>query len=400
MFNNCRPKGYLSKRSNLCKLDYFAQLTATPILLRYPRSHFALLLSSQTVGVTAHSNMVAAAYHQAIHLISCSCLAVNEGSRNFLVTSSSGNFKLKPLFRKERCSLRQPVNCVGHSSNSSLSVVKPMLSLLSSTNDSKRTVPESYLILIRHGESMWNEKNLFTGCVDVPLTNKGVEEAIEAGKRIRHLPIDVVYISALIRSQMTAMLALTEHHCKKVPIIVHNETEQAKLWSQIYSEGTEMQSVPVIRAWQLNERMYGELQGFNKLETAERCGKEQVYKWRRSYDARPPNGESLEMCLRRAVTYFKEQIEPQLSSGKNVMVVAHANSLRSILMYLDKLTAEEVIHLELSTGVPMLYIYKENRFIRRGSPLGSMEAGVYAYTESLALYKQNLLDEVLDEVSL
>ncbi|XP_009622224.1 2,3-bisphosphoglycerate-dependent phosphoglycerate mutase 1 isoform X2 [Nicotiana tabacum] len=247
---------------------------------------------------------------------------------------------------------------------------------------------------------MWNEKNLFTGCVDVPLTNKGVEEAIEAGKRIRHLPIDVVYISALIRSQMTAMLALTEHHCKKVPIIIHNETEQAKLWSQIYSEGTEMQSVPVIKAWQLNERMYGELQGYNKQETAERCGKEQVYKWRRSYDAQPPNGESLEMCLRRAVTYFKEQVEPQLSGGKNVMVVAHANSLRSILMYLDKLTAEEVIHLELSTGVPMLYIYKGNQFIRKGSPLGSMEAGVYAYTESLALYKQNLLDEVLDEVSL
>ncbi|KAK6791956.1 hypothetical protein RDI58_011037 [Solanum bulbocastanum] len=351
--------------------------------------------------------MVAAAYHQAI------CFIANEGARDFLVTSSSGSLKMKPVFRKERCSLRQYVNCVKYSSESSLCAIKPIFSSLSSTNDSRRTVlcdlvlfkalfpaAESYLILIRHGESMWNEKNLFTGCVDVPLTSKGVDEAIEAGKRIRHLPIDVVYISALIRSQMTAMLALTENHCKKVPIIVHDETEQAKVWSQIYSEGTEMQSVPVIKAWQLNERMYGELQGFNKLETAERCGKEQVYKWRRSYDARPPNGESLEMCLRRAVTFFKEQIEPQLSSGKNVMVVAHANSLRSILMYLDKLTAEEVIHLELSTGVPMLYIYRENQFIRRGSPLGSTEDGVYAYTENLALYKQNLLDEVLDEVSL
>ncbi|XP_047256984.1 2,3-bisphosphoglycerate-dependent phosphoglycerate mutase 1 isoform X1 [Capsicum annuum] len=345
-------------------------------------------------------NMAASAYPKAMHFTSCSCVATNVGSRNFLVSSSSGSLKMKPVFRKERCSLRQSLNCVGYSSNSSFCAIKPIFSSLSNTNDSQRTVSESYLILIRHGESMWNEKNLFTGCVDVPLTSKGIEEAIEAGKRIRQLPIDVVYISALIRSQMTAMLALTEHHCKKVPIIVHNETEQAKVWSQIYSEGTEMQSVPVIKAWQLNERMYGELQGFNKPETAERCGKEQVYKWRRSYDARPPNGESLEMCLRRAVTYFKEQIEPQLSSGKHVMVVAHANSLRSILMYLDKLTAEEVIHLELSTGVPMLYIYKENHFIRRGSPLGSMEAGVYAYTENLALYKQNLLDEVLDEVSL
>ncbi|TMW95699.1 hypothetical protein EJD97_008471, partial [Solanum chilense] len=330
--------------------------------------------------------MVAAVYHQAIFF------TANEGARNFLVTSSSGSLKMKPVLRKERCSLRQYVNCVKYSSKSSLCAIKPIFSSLSSTNDSRSSrrialfpATESYLILIRHGESMWNEKNLFTGCVDVPLTSKGVEEAIEAGKRIRHLPIDVVYISALIRSQMTAMLALTEHHCKKVPIIVHDETEQAKVWSQIYSEGTEMQSVPVIKAWQLNERMYGELQGFNKLETAERCGQEQVYKWRRSYDARPPNGESLEMCLRRAVTYFKEQIEPQLSSGKNVMVVAHANSLRSILMYLDKLTAEEVIHLELSTGVPMLYIYRENQFIRRGSPLASMENGVYAYTESLVV---------------
>ncbi|XP_070030734.1 2,3-bisphosphoglycerate-dependent phosphoglycerate mutase 1-like isoform X1 [Nicotiana sylvestris] len=340
-------------------------------------------------------NMVASGgYHQAIHFISCNTCASNEGFRNFLVTSSYGGLKMKPVLRKGSCNLGHSVKCIGHSPNSSLCAIKPIFSSLSSTKDSRRSAPESYLILIRHGESMWNEKNLFTGCVDVPLTNKGVEEAIEAGKRIRHLPIDVVYISALIRSQMTAMLALTEHHCKKVPIIIHNETEQAKLWSQIYSEGTEMQSVPVIKAWQLNERMYGELQGYNKQETAERCGKEQVYKWRRSYDAQPPNGESLEMCLRRAVTYFKEQVEPQLSGGKNVMVVAHANSLRSILMYLDKLTAEEVIHLELSTGVPMLYIYKGNQFIRRGSPLGSMEAGVYAYTESLALYKQNLLDEV------
>nr|GLL46064.1 uncharacterized protein LOC109178435 isoform X2 [Ipomoea trifida] len=113
---------------------------------------------------------------------------------------------------------------------------------------------------------------------------------------------------------------------------------------------------------------YGELQGYNKPETAERYGKEQVHKWRRSYDVRPPNGESLEMCLGRAVTYFKEHIEPQLMAGKHVMVVAHANSLRSIIMYLDELTSEEVINLEQSTGVPMLYIYKDGKFIRRGSP--------------------------------
>ncbi|CAA2972902.1 uncharacterized protein LOC111367517 isoform X3 [Olea europaea var. sylvestris] len=237
---------------------------------------------------------------------------------------------------------------------------------------------------------MWNEKNLFTGCVDVPLTSKGVEEAIEAGKRISNLPLDIIYMSALIRSQMTAMLALTEHRCLKVPIIIHKETEQARIWSQIYSDGTKKESIPVVKAWQLNERMYGELQGFNKQETAERYGKEQVHKWRRSYNVQPPNGESLEMCLGRAVSFFKDNIEPQLLRGRHVMVVAHANSLRSIIMYLDKLTPQEVINLELSTGVPMLYIYKDQNFIRRGSPVGSSEAGVYAYTESLALYRQKL----------
>lgn len=260
------------------------------------------------------------------------------------------------------------------------------------TIDSSNKPKEAALILIRHGESLWNEKNLFTGCVDVPLTNKGVEEAIEAGKRISNIPIDVIHTSALIRAQMTAMLAMTQHRRKKVPIIMHNESEQAKSWSQIFSEETIKQCIPVVTAWQLNERMYGELQGLNKQETADRYGKEQVHEWRRSYDIPPPNGESLEMCAQRAVAYFKEHIEPQLVSGKNVMIAAHGNSLRSIIMYLDKLTSQEVISLELSTGIPMLYISKDGKFIRRGSPAGPAEAGVYAYTKRLAKYRQKLDD--------
>ncbi|KAL4298290.1 hypothetical protein GQ457_12G016280 [Hibiscus cannabinus] len=261
-------------------------------------------------------------------------------------------------------------------------------------NESHKKSNEAALILIRHGESLWNEKNLFTGCVDVPLTNKGVEEAIEAGKRISNIPVDMIYTSSLIRAQMTAMLAMTQHRRKKVPIIIHNESEEAKAWSQIYSEETTKQSVPVIAAWQLNERMYGELQGLNKQETADRFGNEKVHEWRRSYDIPPPNGESLEMCAHRAVAYFKENIEPQLLSGKNVTIAAHGNSLRSIIMYLDKLTSQEVISLELSTGIPMLYIFKEGRFIRRGSPVAPTEAGVYAYTRRLAQYRQKL-DEML-----
>ncbi|EAY74474.1 hypothetical protein OsI_02365 [Oryza sativa Indica Group] len=271
------------------------------------------------------------------------------------------------------------------------SVVEPVqLHSNGNSDHTPKKSSESSLILIRHGESLWNEKNLFTGCVDVPLTPKGVEEAIEAGKRICSIPIDVIFTSSLIRAQMTAMLAMMQHRRKKVPIIVHNESEQAHLWSQVYSEETRKQSIPVITAWQLNERMYGELQGLNKQETADRFGNEQVHKWRRSYDIPPPNGESLEMCAERAVAYFKEHVVPQLTAGKHVMIAAHGNSLRSIIMQLDKLTSQEVISLELSTGIPMLYIFKEGKFIRRGSPVGPSEASVCAYTRKLAQYRQKL----------
>lgn len=286
---------------------------------------------------------------------------------------------------------RHPKSNLIHASISHASLVDP--APLSISNDSS-TETESTLILIRHGESLWNEKNLFTGCCDVPLTTRGVEEAIEAGKRISHIPVDIIFTSKLIRAQMTAMLAMTQHHQKKVPIIIHNESEQATTWTQVYSEKTRKQSIPVITAWQLNERMYGELQGLNKEETAERYGKEKVHEWRRSFDIPPPKGESLEMCSRRAVAYFEDSIEPQLKSGKHVMVAAHGNSLRSIIMYLEKLTSQEVISLELSTGIPLLYIYKGGNFISRGSPVGPTEAGVYAYSQSLAVYR-----EQLDEMS-
>ncbi|KAK9742573.1 hypothetical protein RND81_03G183100 [Saponaria officinalis] len=287
---------------------------------------------------------------------------------------------------------RRNQSCVIQATTSQVSNVDIISLTSNSTTEKPKKANEAALILIRHGESMWNEKNLFTGCVDVPLTKKGIEEAIKAGERISNIPVDVIYTSALIRAQMTAMLAMTQHRRKKIPIITHNENEQAKLWSEIHSEETKKQSIPVITAWQLNERMYGELQGLNKQETADRYGNDKVHEWRRSYDIPPPNGESLEMCAERAVAYFKEHIEPQLHSGKHVMIAAHGNSLRSIIMYLDKLTSQEVISLELSTGIPLLYILKEGKFMRRGSPVGPTEAGVYAYTRRLAAYRQKLDD--------
>lgn len=342
----------------------------------------------------------AAAFHQSIGTPHSVGHVNNSGLHQELAKSSvrfvSKGFEIDIGLSKRGCYSSSQRNLSVIRASASQASVIDIVSSPSHTksNDSRKKSNEAALILIRHGESLWNEKNLFTGCVDVPLSKKGVEEAIEAGKRISNIPVDMIYTSALIRAQMTAMLAMTQHRRKKVPVIMHNESERARAWSQIFSEDTMKQTIPVVADWRLNERMYGELQGLNKQETADRYGKEQVHEWRRSYDIPPPNGESLEMCAQRAVAYFKDQIEPQLLAGKNVMIAAHGNSLRSIIMYLDKLTSQEVISLELSTGIPMLYISKEGKFIRRGSPAGPAEAGVYAYTKNLALYRQKL-DEMV-----
>eukprot|EP00250_Pteridium_aquilinum_P017845 c23803_g1_i1 orf=315-1349(-) len=319
--------------------------------------------------------------------LSCRAFAnqVNFGSNlSFGKQAFDCGVSLTPTSQKKRWTARSIV--------ASASPASPLLE--NHTTPAKST-SEAALILIRHGESLWNQKNLFTGCVDVPLSQTGVEEAIEAGRRISNIPIDLIYTSALIRAQMTAMLAMTQHRKKKVPVIVHNEDERAVAWSKIFSAGTEEEVIPVTTAWQLNERMYGELQGLNKKETADKYGAQMVHEWRRSYDIPPPNGESLAMCAERAVAYFIEQIEPQLASGKNILIAAHGNSLRSIIMYLDKLTSQEVIDLELSTGIPMLYIAKGEKFLRRGSPTCPQTVGVYAFTSKLAKYRQQLDSMVL-----
>ena len=198
------------------------------------------------------------------------------------------------------------------------------------------------LVLIRHGESLWNQKNLFAGCVDVPLSENGVEEALEAGRRICNIPVDVIFTSGLIRSQMTAMLAMTQHKRNKVPVIMHDDSEEEASRSRVWSEETAAEIIPVYAAHELNERMYGVLQGLNKKETTKRFGKELVSLWRRSYDVPPPGGESLAVCAERAVSYFKREIEPRLKRCETVLIAAHGNSLRAIIMYLDRLTPQEV----------------------------------------------------------
>jgi 2,3-bisphosphoglycerate-dependent phosphoglycerate mutase len=184
------------------------------------------------------------------------------------------------------------------------------------------------LVLLRHGESQWNLENRFTGWTDVPLTDKGREEARLAGERLRGIHFDKAYTSVLQRANETLEVALRVLGQSDLP----TEYDQA-----------------------LNERHYGDLQGLNKAETAKKYGDEQVHIWRRSYDVAPPGGESLKDTAARTLPYFEAKILPEVKSGKNVIVAAHGNSLRSIVMHLDGLTREQVLQLNLATGVPVVY---------------------------------------------
>lgn len=220
------------------------------------------------------------------------------------------------------------------------------------------------LILLRHGASVWNELNLFTGWVDIPLSTKGIQESLAAGQAISQIPIDVIFVSSLIRAQQTAMVAMSVHQRGKVPYLIHPHQGKLEEWAEIYSQETKEKCIPVIVGWQLNERMYGQLQGMNKQEMRNKFGDEQVHLWRRSFDIAPPGGESLKMTSERSIPYFKEEILPYLKKEKNVFISAHGNSLRSIVMYLDQLPPEEVVNLEIPTGVPIIYSYQEEKWIK------------------------------------
>ena len=196
----------------------------------------------------------------------------------------------------------------------------------------------SSLILIRHGQSLWNAANRFTGWTDIDLSPKGEEEAAEAGMKLAGNLIDRVHTSDLIRAQRTAEI-----------ILKLNEASG---------------DVPLRYDARLNERHYGSLQGLNKAETADKHGAEQVRIWRRSFDVAPPGGESLEMTSARTIPYFVEEIVPDLEQGLNVLVSAHGNSLRSIVMHIEAITPAEIVSLEIPTGVPLFYTYAEGSFTR------------------------------------
>jgi len=222
------------------------------------------------------------------------------------------------------------------------------------------------LVLIRHGQSLWNLHNLFTGWVDVPLSAQGVQEAIAAGKRLAEEKFDIIYTSTLIRAITTAMIVMSENKEDKVPVIQKVDAEKPAEWFKIYSPATEANTIPVFSAWELNERMYGELQGMNKEETAKKFGDAQVKIWRRSYDVPPPNGEALKNTAERTIPWFQKNIEPKLKDGKNILVAAHGNSLRAIIMYLEKLSEAQVLELELKTGEPIAFSANGDAIKRAG----------------------------------
>ncbi len=184
------------------------------------------------------------------------------------------------------------------------------------------------LVIVRHGQSIWNKENRFTGWVDVDLTEQGVQEAERAAELLKGYQFDEAFTSELIRANRTLDIIL---------------------------ERIGQKDIPVTKDERLNERMYGELQGKNKDEMREEYGEEQVHIWRRSYDVAPPGGESLKDTADRVLPYFEKSIVPKLKKGENIIIAAHGNSLRALIMKLENLDPKEITQVEIPTGVPKVY---------------------------------------------
>lgn len=197
----------------------------------------------------------------------------------------------------------------------------------------------SKLVLVRHGQSEWNAKNLFTGWKDPKLTDLGIQEAIRAGELLetRNLNFDLMFTSDLFRAQETGRLILEQINQKDIEIIQDQS---------------------------LNERNYGDLSGLNKDEAREKWGEEQVHIWRRSFDVPPPGGESLKNTAERVLPYFEREIMPKVKKSLNILVAAHGNSLRALVMHLENISSEEIVKLEIATGDPLIYEYSNGDFVR------------------------------------
>ena len=194
----------------------------------------------------------------------------------------------------------------------------------------------NFLVLVRHGQSEWNEKNLFTGWKNPTLTEQGVEEARKAGSKIKsiNLDFDLHFTSELLRAQITGE-------------IIQREIDQ---------------QIQTIKNIALNERDYGDLSGLNKDEARKKWGEKQVHLWRRSYDTPPPGGESLKDTSERVIPYFNKTIKPELKMKKNILITAHGNSLRALVKNIEDIAATDIVKLEIATGEPIIYSFSNNKF--------------------------------------
>ena len=199
-----------------------------------------------------------------------------------------------------------------------------------------------YLIIIRHGQSAWNLENRFTGVADIELTDIGIKEAERAGMLLKGFPVNIAFTSVLKRAIHTLQIILEE---------------------------TSQTAIPIVYNAALDERDYGDLQGLNKAETAKKFGDAQVLIWRRSFDVAPPGGESLKNTYDRVIPYYQKEVAPQLAIGKNILIVAHGNSLRALMRYLENISPEAIADVNLPTGVPRVYRFSPDLIIEKVSYL-------------------------------
>ncbi len=213
------------------------------------------------------------------------------------------------------------------------------------------------LILVRHGQSIWNLQNRFTGWIDVSLSRQGIMEAEQAGEILAAERFDVAFTSALLRAQDTLYEILKKNAYCHQYVRVH---EQSQEWYEHFTATKgDYSELKIYMSEKLNERYYGDLQGLNKDRARQEYGAEQVHQWRRSYDTPPPNGESLAMTAQRVLPYYQNKIVPHLLADETVLVAAHGNSLRALVMHIESLSPEAIVQREIPTGVPLLYEFTE-----------------------------------------
>lgn len=217
------------------------------------------------------------------------------------------------------------------------------------------------LIIIRHGQSIWNLENRFTGWADIPLSKKGINEAKKAGKKLINYKFDLAYTSELIRAQMTLFEILNINNNENKYFKIHSDDK--KRYDKYLLKNKEEKYMKIFFAQELNERDYGALEGLNKEETAKKYGKEQVHIWRRSYDVAPPKGESLKDTYKRTIPYFKKNIKKELEKGKTILISAHGNSLRAIIKYIEKISDRDINSVELGTATPIVYKFNNKNEI-------------------------------------